>query len=109
MLEKNLADDDEGVPMSDDIEAVLRLANLPRPVGEQHEMDPPHHLCLGDDPCICIHLAACEQRALRHAIAAIEEQQQLWAAEQLWAADTLVRLGMGTAKDAVNKLMREQA
>lgn len=48
--------------MSDDIEAVLRLADLPRPSGEQHEMEPPHHLCLGDDPCICIHLAACEQR-----------------------------------------------
>lgn len=46
--------------MTDD--SILRLADLPRPVGEKHEMDPPHHLCLGDDPCICIHLAACEQR-----------------------------------------------
>lgn len=46
--------------MTDD--SILRLADLPRPAGEKHEMDPPHHLCLGDDPCICIHLAACEQR-----------------------------------------------
>ncbi len=49
--------------MTDD--SILRLADLPRPSGEKHEMDPPHHLCLGDDPCICIHLAACEQR-VRH-------------------------------------------
>jgi hypothetical protein len=62
-------------------------------------MDPPHHLCLGDDPCICIHLAACEQRvreseaclalcadrnyqrgldAAREAVAAVEDQ---WDAE----------------------------
>ena len=103
MLEKNLADDDEGVPMSDDIEAVLRLANLPRPVGEQHEMDPPHHLCLGDDPCICIHLSACEEVVLRNVVAAIEAEQRSFRNA------VYVRAGLGIAKGAVNRLMREQA
>lgn len=86
--------------MTDD--AVLRLADLPRPAGEQHEMDPPHHLCLGDDPCICIHLAACEQRVLRDVVAAIEAEQRSIP------YDTWRRIGLQTAKAAVNKLMRER-
>jgi hypothetical protein len=85
-----------------DTEFVLRLAALPRPAGEKHEIDPPHHLCLGDDPCICIHLVACEQRVLREAIAAIEaEQREI-------PTDTWRRIGLGSAKSAVTKLMREK-
>ena len=63
--------------------------------------------CLHDWPdmpvCICNVLRDCRKRVLLDAIAAIEEQQQLWA------EDTLVRLGMGITKAAVNKLMREKA
>ena len=88
--------------MSADVEDVLRLADLPRPAGEQHEMDPPHHLCLGDDPCICIHLAACEQRVLRDVVAAIEAEQRSFP------DDPYVRIGLGISKAAVNKLMRER-
>lgn len=86
--------------MTDD--SILRLADLPRPSGEQHEMDPPHHHCLGDDPCICIHLAACEKRVLRDVVAAIEAEQRSFA------DDPYVRIGLGIAKAAVNKRMEEK-
>lgn len=73
--------------MTDD--SILRLADLPRPAGEQHEMDPPHHLCLGDDPCICIHLAACEQR--------VRESEACLAL----CADRNYQRGLDAAREAV--------
>lgn len=57
-----------------EIEAVLRLAALPRPDGEKHDMDPAHDLCLGDDPCICIQLNACEQRFANKIAALLVEE-----------------------------------
>lgn len=62
--------------MTDD--SILRLADLPRPAGEQHEMDPPHDLCLGDDPCICIHLEACEQRAREITLRSMDHTRCQW-------------------------------
>lgn len=53
---------DDGLRYMQPTQDVLRLADLPRPDGEKHDMEPPHDLCLGDDPCICIQLNACEQR-----------------------------------------------
>ena len=39
-----------------------RIAATPSP-GE-HDMDPPHPYCFGDDPCVCIQVYAAEERAL---------------------------------------------
>ena len=69
---------DDGLRYMQPTHAVLRLAALPRPDGEQHDMDPPHALCLGDDPCVCIQLVACERRALdaaREALDALPTEQ----------------------------------
>ena len=79
--------------MTDD--SILRLADLPRPAGEVHEMDPPHHLCLGDDPCICIHLAACEQR--------VRESEACLAL----CADRNYQRGLDAAREAVKKLAKD--
>ena len=75
-------------------QAVLRLAYLPRPASEQHDMDPPHALCLGDDPCVCIQLVACERRALdaaREAVDGLDKyvHGQISAADALAAIDAL--------------------
>ena len=82
-----------------EIEAVLRLAALPRPDGEEHDMDPAHDLCLGDDPCICIQLNACEQRVLsaaRDAVMALttdlalsDQDTVVYRADALAAIDAL--------------------
>ena len=52
--------------------------------------------------CICQQLRACEQRVLDAAFAAIEEQQQSFP------DDPWVRVGLGIAQVAVNKLMKEK-
>ena len=42
-----------------EIDRVHAMAATPSPA--DHEADPPHPYCFGDDPCICVQLiAACE-------------------------------------------------
>ena len=83
--------------LHDEIEAVLMLADLPRPDGEKHDMDPPHDLCLGDDPCVCIQLMVCEQR-VANKIAALLVEGIDWRdgfTAGLDAAEEAVRAALG--------------
>lgn len=38
---------------------------------ETHDVDPPHDLCLGDDPCVCTQLLECEERAFATSLGAL--------------------------------------
>ena len=88
----------------DEIEAVLRLAALPRPAGEQHDMEPPHDLCLGDDPCACIQLAACEQRVRQSAATLWDRTSEQMAAARVEG----IRAGLDAAREALDALPTEQ-
>ena len=84
----------------DEIEAVLRLAALPRPAGEQHDMEPPHDLCLGDDPCACIQLLAYEQRVRQSAATLWDRTSEQMAAARVEG----IRAGLDAARKAVEAL-----
>ena len=82
---------------SDCINADMRLAALPRPAGEQHDMDPGHDLCVGDDRCICIQLMACEQRVRQSAATLWDRTSEQMAAARVegFAA------GLDAAREAI--------
>lgn len=96
---------DDGLRYMQPTQAVLRLAALPRPAGEQHDMEPPHDLCLGDDPCACIQLVACEQRVRQSAATLWDRTSEQMAAARVEG----IRAGLTAAREAVAALTTDLA